>query len=357
MRLRKRDAGVSSSTDATAAATMKNMNNILEIDGLRVYFHTDEGVVKAVDGVSLDVPKNTTVGIVGESGCGKSVTSMTIMRLLKEPPAKIEEGEIRLNLGEKAVDISKMNNDSMRKIRGREVAMIFQEPMTSLNPVFTIGEQLMEGIVLHRPDIANGELKNKVIELLKTVGISRPEEIVKSYPHELSGGMKQRVVIAMALSCEPKLIIADEPTTALDVTIQAQVLELMRELKERLKTSIMLITHDLGVVAEMADIVVVMYAGRIVEQGTVHEIFENPLHPYTRGLMKARPSAANKTERLFSIAGSVPSPVGLPKYCYFKNRCDSSEELCEGDYPELVSVTPTHKVSCYVAHKERDNGQ
>ncbi len=341
---------------STAAAVMNDEDNILEIDNLRVYFHTDEGVVKAVDGVSLDIPKNATVGIVGESGCGKSVTSMTIMRLLQEPPAKIEEGEIRLNLGEKTVDIAKMNKDSMRKIRGKEVAMIFQEPMTSLNPVFTIGEQLMEGIVLHRPDISNAELKDKVIELLKTVGISRPEEIVKSYPHELSGGMKQRVVIAMALSCEPKLIIADEPTTALDVTIQAQVLELMRELKERIKTSIMLITHDLGVVAEMADIVVVMYAGRIVEQGTVYEIFENPLHPYTRGLMKARPSAG-KTDRLFSIAGNVPSPVGLPKYCYFRNRCDSSEELCEGDYPELISVTPTHKVSCYVAHKERQNGQ
>lgn len=341
----------------SAMAVMNNTDNILEIDNLRVYFHTDEGIVKAVDGVSLDIPRNKTIGVVGESGCGKSVTSMTIMRLLQEPPAKIEEGEIRLNLGERTVDIAKMNKDSMRKIRGKEVAMIFQEPMTSLNPVFTIGEQLMEGIVLHRPDISNADLKNKVIELLKTVGISRPEEIVKSYPHELSGGMKQRIVIAMALSCEPKLIIADEPTTALDVTIQAQVLELMRELKERIKTSILLITHDLGVVAEMADIVVVMYAGRIVEQGTVYEIFENPLHPYTRGLMKARPSAAGKADRLFSIAGSVPSPVGLPKYCYFRNRCDSSEELCEGDYPELISVTPTHKVSCYVAHKEKNNGQ
>lgn len=336
---------------------MKDNDNILEIDNLKVYFHTDEGVVKAVDGVSLDIPKNATVGIVGESGCGKSVTSMTIMRLLQEPPAKIEAGEIRLNLGDDTVDIVKMSKDSLRKIRGKEVAMIFQEPMTSLNPVFTIGEQLMEGILLHQPKIANAELKSKVIDLLKTVGISRPEEIIKSYPHELSGGMKQRVVIAMALSCEPKLIIADEPTTALDVTIQAQVLELMRELKERVQTSIMLITHDLGVVAEMADIVVVMYAGRVVEQGTVFEIFENPLHPYTRGLMKARPSVANKTDRLFSIAGNVPSPVGLPDYCYFKNRCDLNEDICEGDYPELISVTPTHKVSCYVAHKERANGR
>lgn len=361
MRLRRKlsVAGSSGVTDDTCktAAFMKNKENILEIDGLRVYFHTDEGIVKAVDGISLDIPKDTTVCIVGESGCGKSVTGMTIMRLLKEPPAKIEEGRISLNLDDRVVDIAKMNNDSMRKIRGREIAMIFQEPMTSLNPVFTIGEQLMEGILLHRPDIENARLKETVIELLKTVGISRPEEIVKSYPHELSGGMKQRIVIAMALSCEPKLIIADEPTTALDVTIQAQVLELMRELKKRSKTSIILITHDLGVVAEMADMVVVMYAGRIVEEGTVSDIFKNPLHPYTRGLMKARPSVvADKKERLFSIEGSVPSPVGLPDYCYFKNRCDrTSEELCSGEYPQLINVTKTHKVSCHVVHKETGN--
>lgn len=340
---------------AEASANMKDSSNVLEIDDLKVHFFTDDGVVKAVDGISLDIPKNTTVGIVGESGCGKSVTSMSIMRLLQEPPASIVGGEIRLNLGDDALDLAKMNKDSMRRIRGKEVAMIFQEPMTSLNPVFTIGEQLMEGILVHRPDIGNAELKGKVIELLKMVGISRSEEIVKSYPHELSGGMKQRVVIAMALSCEPRLIIADEPTTALDVTIQAQVLELMRELKDRIHTSIMLITHDLGVVAEMAEMVVVMYAGRIVEQGTVYEIFENPLHPYTRGLMKARPTKDNKSKRLYSIEGNVPSPVGLPDYCYFHNRCEESEEDCKNEYPTLVSVTPTHKVSCYVANKENKN--
>ena len=236
----------------------------------------------------------------------------------------------------------------MREIRGKNIAMIFQEPMTSLNPVFTIGEQMQEGILVHEPGIGRKELADRVISLLEMVGIARPEGIVKSYPHELSGGMKQRVVIAMALSLNPSLVIADEPTTALDVTIQAQVLELMRDLKHKTKASIMLITHDLGVVAEMADYVVVMYAGRVVEQGTVMEIFKDPRHPYTRGLLKSRPSADASASRLFSISGNVPNPIGLPDYCYFKNRCDTACESCEGVYPALREITPTHKVSCHV---------
>lgn len=327
---------------------MKNADNILEVDGLKVYFDTDEGTVKAVDGVSFEIPKNSTIGIVGESGCGKSVTSLAVMRLLQEPPGKICGGAMRFNMNGGAVDIAKMSQEQMRKIRGKNVAMIFQEPMTSLNPVFTIGEQMQEGILLHEPDIRKPELKEKVMRLLKEVGIARPEGVASSYPHELSGGMKQRVVIAMALSCNPQLIIADEPTTALDVTIQAQVLELMKELKEKINTSIMLITHDLGVVAEMADYVVVMYAGRVVEEGAVEEIFKDPRHPYTKGLLRSRPSGEKAGERLYSISGNVPNPVNLPDYCYFRNRCESSCEACTGGYPELINVSPTHKVSCHI---------
>lgn len=334
--------------EASCDTIMKDKNNILEIDNLQVYFETESGIVKAVDGVTIDIPKNSTIGIVGESGCGKSVTSLTTMRLLQEPPGKICGGEIRLNLGNGAIDIAKASQEKMREIRGKNIAMIFQEPMTSLNPVFTIGEQMQEGILVHEPGITRKELADRVISLLKMVGIARPEGIVKSYPHELSGGMKQRVVIAMALSLNPSLIIADEPTTALDVTIQAQVLELMRGLKQKTEASIMLITHDLGVVAEMADYVVVMYAGRVVEQGTVMEIFKDPRHPYTRGLLKSRPSADSASERLFSISGNVPNPVGLPNYCYFKNRCDTACDSCEGEYPVLREITPTHKVSCHV---------
>ncbi|MBE5947971.1 MAG: ABC transporter ATP-binding protein [Lachnospiraceae bacterium] len=334
--------------DTSCSTVMRDKNNILEIDNLQVYFNTEAGVVKAVDGVTIDIPKNSTIGIVGESGCGKSVTSLTTMRLLQEPPAKICGGEIRLNRGNEAIDIAKASQEKMREIRGKDIAMIFQEPMTSLNPVFTIGEQMQEGILVHEPGITRKELADRVISLLNMVGIARPEGVVKSYPHELSGGMKQRIVIAMALSLNPSLVIADEPTTALDVTIQAQVLELMRDLKQKTKASIMLITHDLGVVAEMADYVVVMYAGRVVEQGTVMEIFKDPRHPYTRGLLKSRPSADASASRLFSISGNVPNPIGLPNYCYFKNRCDTSCSSCEGEYPVLREVTATHKVSCHV---------
>ncbi len=332
--------------------TMRDTDNIIELDNLKTYFYTDAGTVKAVDGVSFDIPKGKTIGVVGESGCGKSVTSLSIMRLLQGPQGQIAGGKIRYSQDNRAIDLTKISNKEMQKIRGNEISMIFQEPMTSLNPIFTIGDQLSEPIELHNPEMSKEQVKNRVIELLKLVGIARAEGIIHNYPHELSGGMKQRVVIAMALSCSPRLIIADEPTTALDVTIQAQILDLLRDLKDKINASIMLITHDLGVVAEMADYVVVMYAGRVVEQGTVKEIFHDPKHPYTIGLMKSRPVLNEEIGRLYSIPGNVPNPIGMPSHCFFKNRCEKCIEKCAGDYPELISVTDTHKVSCYLYQKE-----
>lgn len=332
--------------------TMRDTDNIIELDNLKTYFYTDAGTVKAVDGVSFDIPKGKTIGVVGESGCGKSVTSLSIMRLLQGPQGQIAGGKIRYNQDNRAIDLTKISNKEMQKIRGNEISMIFQEPMTSLNPIFTIGDQLSEPIELHNPEMSKEQVKNRVIELLKLVGIARAEGIIHNYPHELSGGMKQRVVIAMALSCSPRLIIADEPTTALDVTIQAQILDLLRDLKDKINASIMLITHDLGVVAEMADYVVVMYAGRVVEQGTAKEIFHDPKHPYTIGLMKSRPVLNEEIGRLYSIPGNVPNPIGMPSHCFFKNRCDKCIEKCAGDYPELISVTDTHKVSCHLYEKE-----
>lgn len=331
---------------------MRNTDNIIELDNLKTYFYTDAGTVKAVDGVSFDIPKGKTIGVVGESGCGKSVTSLSIMRLLQGPQGQIAGGQIRYNQDNRAIDLTKISMKEMQKIRGNEISMIFQEPMTSLNPIFTIGDQLSEPIELHNPEMSKQEVKNRVIELLKLVGIARAEGIVNNYPHELSGGMKQRVVIAMALSCSPRLIIADEPTTALDVTIQAQILDLLRDLKDKINASIMLITHDLGVVAEMADYVVVMYAGRVVEQGTVKEIFHDPRHPYTIGLMKSRPVLNEEIGRLYSIPGNVPNPIGMPSHCFFKNRCERCIEKCSEDYPELRKITDTHKVSCHLYEKE-----
>jgi len=329
---------------------MKNIENVIEFDNLKAYFYTDTGTVKAVDGVSFDIPMGKTIGVVGESGCGKSVTSLSLMRLLQGPQGQIAGGQIRYNQANKgrAVDITKLPIKEMQTIRGNEIAMIFQEPMTSLNPVFTIGNQIDECILLHNPKMKKKEVKARSIEMLQLVGIARAEGIYDNYPHELSGGMRQRVVIAMALSCNPQLIVADEPTTALDVTIQAQILDLLRDLKDKINASIMLITHDLGVVAEMADFVVVMYAGRIVEQGTADEIFNKPLHPYTIGLMKSRPILNEEIDRLYSIPGNVPNPINLPEHCYFKNRCESCIERCSGTYPELISITPTHKVSCFL---------
>ncbi len=333
---------------------MKDPANAVEFDNLHTYFFTDTGVVKSVDGVSFEVPIGKTVGVVGESGCGKSVTSLSLMQLLQRPQGQIVEGSIRLNLGDgKAYDIAKTPTEKMQGLRGNYVSMIFQEPMTSLNPVFRIGAQIDEVIALHEGEGKTKEdIKKRTIEMLEMVGIANSEGVYTMFPHELSGGMRQRVMIAMALACNPKIIIADEPTTALDVTIQAQILDLLRNLKDRINSSIMLITHDLGVIAEMADYVVVMYAGRVVEKGTVQEIFTNPSHPYTIGLMASKPVVGKKVDRLYSIPGKVPNPVNMPDYCYFKDRCELQLPCCNGEYPCEISLSPTHKVSCYRYYEE-----
>ena len=327
--------------------TMRDPNNAVEFDNLHTYFFTDAGTVKSVDGVSFEVPIGKTVGVVGESGCGKSVTSLSLMQLIQRPQGQIVEGEIRLNLGNnKAYNIVKTPNDKMKDLRGNYVSMIFQEPMTSLNPVFRIGEQVDEVIALH-DEKGKEEIKARTIELLEMVGIANSEGVYQMYPHERSGGMRQRVMIAMALACNPRIIIADEPTTALDVTIQAQILDLLRNLKDKINSSIMLITHDLGVIAEMADYVVVMYAGRVVEKGTVRDIFTNPSHPYTIGLMASKPVVGKQVDRLYSIPGKVPNPVNMPNYCYYKDRCEMCVQGCEGEYPKEISLSKDHKVSCY----------
>ena len=333
---------------------MHDKKNAVEFDNLHTYFFTDTGVVKSVDGVSFEVPIGKTVGVVGESGCGKSVTSLSLMQLLQRPQGQIVEGSIRLNLGDgKAYDIAKTPTEKMQGLRGNYVSMIFQEPMTSLNPVFRIGAQIDEVIALHEGEGKTKEdIKKRTIEMLEMVGIANREGVYTMFPHELSGGMRQRVMIAMALACNPKIIIADEPTTALDVTIQAQILDLLRNLKDRINSSIMLITHDLGVIAEMADYVVVMYAGRVVEKGTVEEIFTNPSHPYTIGLMASKPVVGKKVDRLYSIPGKVPNPVNMPDYCYFKDRCELQLPCCGGEYPCEISLSPTHKVSCYRYYEE-----
>ena len=339
-------------------SAMKNTDNILEIEDLHTYFFTEQGVVKAVNGVSLDIPKNATVGIVGESGCGKSVTSMSVMRLIQGPAGQIYSGEIRFNskdeAGEQKVyDIAKMPMTDIYKIRGKQIAMIFQEPMTSLNPVFTIGQQLDEVTFIHKPNANKEEAKAKSIEMLNLVGIAMPERVYGSFPHELSGGMRQRVMIAMALASDPRLIIADEPTTALDVTIQAQILDLLRELKDKIDGSIMLITHDLGIIAEMADYVVVMYAGKVIEKGTVEEIFHNPMHPYTIGLQKSKPTLNSDSDTLYNIPGNVPNPINMPNYCYFKERCSKCVAKCSGDYPQMIQISPTHFVACHLYEEEQ----
>ena len=329
--------------------TMRDPANAVEFDDLHTYFYTDAGTVKSVDGVSFDVPIGRTVGVVGESGCGKSVTSLSLMQLLQRPQGQIVSGAIRLNLGSKAIDITKTNQEAMMKIRGNQVSMIFQEPMTSLNPVFRIGDQVDEVIALHDGEgKSKEEIRQRTIEALEMVGIANSKGVANMFPHELSGGMRQRVMIAIALACNPRVIIADEPTTALDVTIQAQILDLLRNLKDRINSSIMLITHDLGVIAEMADYVVVMYAGRVVEKGTAEEVFYHPSHPYTIGLMRAKPVVGRRTEELYSIPGKVPNPVNMPDYCYFRDRCDRRTSKCDGEYPCEISLSSTHKVSCYL---------
>ncbi|MBO5767193.1 MAG: ABC transporter ATP-binding protein [Clostridia bacterium] len=338
---------------------MSNPDNILEIDNLHTYFFTEQGVVKAVNGVSFEIPKNTTVGIVGESGCGKSVTSMSVMRLIQGPAGQIYSGSIRFNAKDtqgvsKVYDIAKMPISDIHKIRGNQISMIFQEPMTSLNPVFTIGQQLDEVSFIHDENATKESARAKSLQMLELVGIAMPERVYNSFPHELSGGMRQRVMISMALASNPRLIIADEPTTALDVTIQAQILDLLRELKNKIDGSIMLITHDLGVIAEMADYVVVMYAGRVIEKGPVDEIFHNPLHPYTVGLQKSKPTLESDSETLFNIPGNVPNPVNMPNFCYFKERCSQCKKKCSGDYPEMIEVTPNHFVACHLYGGEEE---
>lgn len=328
--------------------TMKNPDNVVEFDNLHTFFYTDIGTVKAVNGVSFDVPRCKTVGVVGESGCGKSVTSLSLMQLVQAPQGQIVEGQIRFaTVDGSCYDIAKMPRSEMLKIRGSEISMIFQEPMTSLNPVFTIGEQMDEVVLLHE-GTSTEAAKERSMEMLQLVGIAMPDKVYASYPHELSGGMRQRVMIAMALSCNPRLVIADEPTTALDVTIQAQILDLLRDIKQKINGSIMLITHDLGVIAEMADFVVVMYAGRIVEKGTVFEIFDNPKHPYTVGLMRSKPSVTKRIERLYSIPGQVPNPINMPDHCYFMNRCEHCVGKCDGEYPPMIQFSDTHFAACYL---------
>ena len=332
---------------------MKNPENTVEFENLRTYFYTDAGTVKSVDSVSFSVPMGKTVGVVGESGCGKSVTSLSLMQLLQRPQGQIVDGAIRLNTGDKVYDISKTPETVMQHLRGNFMSMIFQEPMTSLNPVFKIGDQVDEVLLFHKSGYETKEAaKKRTIELLEMVGIANSEGVYNMYPHELSGGMRQRIVIAMALACSPKLIIADEPTTALDVTIQAQILDLLRGLKDKINSSIMLITHDLGVIAEMADYVVVMYSGRVVEAGTAKEIFSNPSHPYTIGLMASKPVVAKHVEKLYSIPGKVPNPINMPNYCYFRDRCDKRKGCCDGAYPGEISLSETHRVSCYLYDEE-----
>ena len=326
---------------------MKNPENCVEFDNVHTFFFTDIGTVKAVNGVSFEVPQGKTVGIVGESGCGKSVTSLSLMQLVQRPSGQTVEGEIRFNTGDKVYNVVNTPLSVMQKIRGNYVSMIFQEPMTSLNPVFRIGDQVDEVIALHNPEMTKEQVKARTIEMLDMVGIANKEGVYMMYPHELSGGMRQRIMIAMALACNPKLIIADEPTTALDVTIQAQILDLLRNLKDKINSSIMLITHDLGVVAEMADYVVVMYAGRVIEKGTAREIFKDPRHPYTIGLMNSKPVVGKHVEELYSIPGNVPNPVNMPNHCYFKDRCEMCVNGCDGEYPGMYQVSPTHFVSCY----------
>jgi len=328
--------------------TMRDPNNVVEFDNVCTYFFTDIGTVRAVDGVSFDVPKCSTVGIVGESGCGKSVTCLSLMQLLQRPSGQTVGGEIRFNIGDgEALNIVKTPTAQMQKIRGNRISMIFQEPMTSLNPVFRIGQQVNEVLELHHPEMSEEQVKARTLEMLELVGIANKEGVYNMYPHERSGGMRQRVMIAIALACTPELIIADEPTTALDVTIQAQILDLLRELKDKINSSIMLITHDLGVVANMADYVVVMYAGRVIEKGTAEDVFHNPCHPYTIGLMKSKPVVGKEVEELYNIPGSVPNPVNMPDYCYFKDRCEMQCDQCKGKYPPEIRISDTHVVSCY----------
>lgn len=315
---------------------------MLSIRNLRTHFHTDNGIVKAVDGVSFDLNESEMLGIVGESGCGKSVTAFSILRLLPAGVGVIEGGEILFE----GKDIAKISEQELRSIRGNKISMIFQEPMTSLNPAYTCGNQVVEVLRTHR-DLSKAETKTAAIEILKSVGIPSPEQRYKEYPHQLSGGLRQRVMIAIALACEPKILIADEPTTALDVTVQAQILELIKTLQAKRRMSVMLITHDLGVIADTCSRVVVMYASRIVEEGLVEEVFKNPKHPYTKALMESIPKLNEKRERLYTIEGSVPSPLEYNEGCHFANRCGLADEHCYSEEPPIKSISETHTAVCF----------
>jgi len=324
------------------------MKELLKVNNLKTHFFTHEGIVKAVDGVSFTINQGETLGVVGESGCGKSVTALSIMRLIPNPPGKIINGKILFE----GKNLLNLEEKEMRKIRGKKISMIFQEPMTSLDPVFTIGSEIMEAIQLHQ-GLNKEEVRRKAIEALKVVGIPDTEKRIDSYPHQLSGGMRQRAMIAMALSCNPTLLIADEPTTALDVTIQAQILRLINDLKKKYGTSVLLITHDLGVIAEMCDYVAVMYAGHIVEYTDIDTLFSNPLHPYTKGLNKSIPRLNVEVERLDTIRGLVPDLLDLPPGCPFYPRCDFRFKKCSEKMPELIEVEDHHFVRCHLVKRSK----
>ncbi len=322
---------------------------ILQVKDLKTYFKLDDGLLKAVDGVTFDLRKGETLGIVGESGSGKSVTNLAIMRLIPTPPGRIAGGEVLFH----GNDVLKMPESGVRQLRGNKISMIFQDPMTSLNPFLRISTQMMETIILHQ-GLSKKDAKNKAIEMLKLAGIPAPEKRIDQYPHQFSGGMRQRVMIAMALSCNPELLIADEPTTALDVTIQAQILDLIRDLSARLGTSVILITHSLGVVAGMCDNICVMYAGKVVEQGSADEIFKEPKHPYTQGLIKSVPRLDKiSNQRLFSIPGQPPNVMNMPECCPFFPRCERAMDICKTKYPAKTLVGPGHTVSCFLFGEEK----
>ncbi|AOV06842.1 ABC transporter ATP-binding protein [Sporosarcina ureilytica] len=323
---------------------MDSRKTILEVINLQTTFFTDSGEIPAVDHINFHVKEGEVLGIVGESGCGKSVTSLSIMGLVPNPPGKIVGGEIRFE----DKDLLKMTERQMRQVRGNDIAMIFQEPMTSLNPLFTIGNQMVEAILIHEKKWSKKQAHERSVEMLKLVGLPRANDLMREYPHQLSGGMRQRVMIAMALVCDPKVLIADEPTTALDVTIQAQILKLMKELNTRLNTAVLLITHDLGVVAETCERVIVMYAGQIIEEAPVKTIFENPQHPYTKGLIQSVPDMRYKKERLYSIAGNVPIPGTVKQGCRFAARCEFAFDRCLSENPELYETSVVQKTRCFL---------
>lgn len=323
---------------------MDDRKELLKVEALETIFFTDSGEIPAVDHIDFSLKEGEILGIVGESGCGKSVTSLSIMGLLPSPPGKITGGKILLD----NKDLTKLSEKEMRKVRGKDIAMIFQEPMTSLNPLFTIGNQLTEAILIHHKNWKKKQANARAVKMMKLVGLPRAEELLKEYPHQLSGGMRQRVMIAMALVCDPKVLIADEPTTALDVTIQAQILQLMKELNKRLKTAVMLITHDLGIVAETCERVIVMYSGQVVEEGPVDVIFKDPQHPYTQGLIQSVPDMRHKKDRLYSITGSVPKPGSIKVGCRFAARCEFATKKCIEASPKLYQTSDAHKTRCFL---------